>query len=403
MRAVFEKSIANGSVVAPPSKSDIHRLLISGALSKRSIIRNVLFSNDVLETVECLKALGAETELDDNKIEIGGVDPFNLPEDVCLNCRESASTLRFLIPLLSLTDRHVRIKLSEGLLNRPLSVYKTIYESRSLLFEVNDDSVSVRGPLGAGSYSIPGDVSSQFVSGLLFALPLLDNDSEIEITGKAESASYIGMTVNALRKHNVLATYEGDKLLVKGNQMYVSADSTAEGDYSNASVIDALNLTGGSVTVTGLSDSSLQGDKVYREYFKELSKGNSVIDLSDCIDLAPVMFAVSAFLNDATFINTRRLAYKESDRIASMKQELKKFGADIVCSDDMNTVHVVSGVKKPYELIYGHNDHRIVMALSLLLSITGGEIAGAEAVNKSYPTFFDDLIKIGIRVRLTEE
>jgi 3-phosphoshikimate 1-carboxyvinyltransferase len=240
-------------------------------------------------------------------------------------------------------------------------------------------------------------VSSQFVSGLLFALPLAEGESVIKLIPPIESRSYINMTIDAMRRFGVLAEWDGDDCLrVAGNQTYQPQDETVEGDYSNAAFLDALNRIGGEVVLTGLREESLQGDRCYREAMDALCRSeNATVSLADCPDLGPILFAAAAGLCGAEFIGTRRLKIKESDRAEAMAEELRKFGCNVTVFE--NSVKIEkSALHTPNEILSGHNDHRIVMSLAVLASIFGGEIEGTEAVKKSYPNFFEDIAKLGI-------
>ncbi|MBQ9358325.1 MAG: 3-phosphoshikimate 1-carboxyvinyltransferase, partial [Abditibacteriota bacterium] len=258
-------------------------------------------------------------------------------------------------------------------------------------------SLTVRGSLGPGTYRIRGDLSSQFASGLLFVLPLMDGDSRIEFTTPPESLPYIQMTIQVLDMFGVKVNSDGDALAIPGGQKYLPRDADAEGDWSNAAFLEVLNLFGGSVKTEGLDPDSLQGDKICREYFARLAAGFAEADISQCPDLGPVLFAAAAGLHGGRFTGTARLAIKESDRAAAMAEELAKFG--IRCRAEDNEFTVYPGeLKAPTVPLYGHNDHRIVMALASLLTVTGGSLRGAEAVNKSWPEYFDTLKTLGVEV-----
>ena len=244
---------------------------------------------------------------------------------------------------------------------------------------------------------VTGNISSQFITGLLLALPLLSGDSRINIIGSFESAPYVAMTVDTLKHFGILVERLGNSYKIKGGQSYTAKDITVEGDYSNAAFFAALNFLGGNVEIDGLSPESLQGDRVYAKLFDMLSRGTPTVHISDCPDLGPILFALSACKNGGVFTGTARLKIKESDRAAAMAQELQKFGVSVKVEEDSVVVYP-SEFHAPKEVLNGHNDHRIVMSLSVMLSVTGGEIDGAEAVAKSMPNFFDMLKTIGIKV-----
>ncbi len=398
MNVIIKPSTARGHVTAPPSKSMAHRALICGALSAGSTVTNVAHSDDINATLRCLASLGAHIEENGDTVHIGGLDPTAIAPIAPLDCGESGSTLRFMIPLCLLSDKPVTLTGAERLMQRPLGVYADLCTAAGLRFEQQGNTLTVCGPLGGGHYTVPGDVSSQFISGLLFALPLAEQDSVIQITGKAESLSYIDLTLKALADFGIRLLRTEDAIHIPAHQIYRPRNIAVEGDWSNAAFLEAFNLFGGDVAVAGLDTYSAQGDRVYRDLFARLDSGdNAPIDLGDCPDLAPILFAVAAAKQGGVFEGTARLKIKESDRAAAMQAELNKCGIPVTVENNRVIVHNAP-LHAPTCPINGHNDHRIVMAMSVLCSLVGGEIAGAEAVAKSYPTFFDDITKLGIQV-----
>ncbi|MGN1081192.1 MAG: 3-phosphoshikimate 1-carboxyvinyltransferase, partial [Acutalibacteraceae bacterium] len=237
-----------------------------------------------------------------------------------------------------------------------------------------------------------------FISGLLFALPLLCGDSKICITPPIESRSYIDMTISALKSFNVEAVWQDENtIFVRGNQSYDANEVFVEGDYSNAAFFEALNIFGGSVEIGNLSPDSIQGDRVYSRYFEQLKRGTPTLHISDCPDLGPVLFAVASAKNGGVFSGTKRLKIKESDRGEAMAAELRKFGVSVTVYDDEIVVYPAD-FHAPDAELDGHNDHRIVMSEAVLLTLTGGVIDGAEAAAKSFPDFFERLSYLGIEV-----
>lgn len=399
MQVTISPSRAVGTVKAPPSKSMAHRLLICGGLSSgKSIIHGVSFSQDVLATIDCLTALGAEITSEGDTVYIKGTDPSRFNGENRLYCRECGSTLRFMIPICMLSSAETTLCGSSKLMSRPLDVYSEISAERNLDFRLCGDKLNLKGPLTSGRFKVKGNISSQFISGLLFALPLLQGDSTLEIIPPVESKPYIDMTLRALSVFGIeIVELKENLFLIKGSQKYKSCETTVEGDFSNAAFLEALNLTGGDVKVTGLDMESLQGDRVYFKAYRDLQRGFCSIDISNCPDLGPVLFAAAALLSGAEFTGTSRLRIKESDRGAAMAEELSKFGVCVNLTE--NTALVKGGkLKAPTEPLSSHNDHRIVMALSVLLTKVGGTIYGAQAVNKSYPDFFDCLRNLGVKV-----
>lgn len=397
MTVTIKPSKAVGIIKAPPSKSMAHRALICGALTEKSVIENIAFSKDIKATLGCLERLGAAVKIDGNTVELGGLKFENIPDNAVVDCFESGSTLRFLLPLCMACGKTVTLKGARRLFERPLTVYEDIAKEQGILFEKGEDFVKVCGKLKSGDYKVSGNISSQFISGLLFLLPLLSGDSTLTVIGKFESASYIDLTLCALTDFGVEIVRKDNVFYIRESQVYKNNNYTVEGDCSNAAFLEAFNYLGGNVEVTALKPDTLQGDRVYKEIFERLKNGEKQFDLSDCPDLAPVLFAVAAFFGGAEFTGTKRLKIKESDRAEAMKQELSKFGINVLVFE--NSVVVENGqIKTPKTVLDSHNDHRIAMALSLLLTLTGGILRGAEAVAKSYPDFYKQICSIGIDV-----
>ena len=398
MKAVIKPGIARGTVSAPPSKSMGHRALICAGLSGGPCtVRGIIPSEDLLATLDCLSALGVEHRWEGDAVTLRGGDVFTAPKGP-VDCRESGSTLRCFVPLFLLGKQKVTLTGKGRLMERPLEVYQNLCRERTLLFGREEDKLYVRGPFQPGLFTLPGNVSSQFVSGLLFALPLLEAGSVISITPPVDSRPYIEMTRQVQKLFGVESVWTDENTLrVFGGQAYQPVDTTVEGDWSNAAFLEGFNLLGGDVQVENLIENSLQGDKIYREYYKMLQNGCPTLDISQCPDLGPVLMALAAAGSGATLTGTRRLALKESDRAAAMAEELAKLG--VVCTVEEDTVTVPGGqLKAPEVPMDGHNDHRVVMALTLLLSRVGGVIRGAQAVDKSFPNFFDAVRELGIAV-----
>ena len=397
MKVTIEKGLAEGNVKAPPSKSMAHRFLICAALAEGvSVLHGMSDCEDVRATIDCLTALGVPVTVDGDTVTVEGIDMTRAVPRGVLDCRESGSTLRFLIPLALMCEKNVMLTGTEKLLSRPLSIYKNLSDEKNFVFLQDEGSVMIRGPLESGDFRVAGNVSSQFISGLLFALPLAKGDSTITITPPIESRSYIELTLSALCEFGVSACWQDDHTLsIKGGQHYKPTETEIEGDYSGAAFYHALNTLGASVSVSGLRENSLQGDKVYSRYFDMLCKGTPTIHIGDCPDLGPVLFALAAAKFGGVFTGTSRLRLKESDRASAMASELCKFGASVTVHED-DVVVYPTDFHAPDSVLSGHNDHRIVMSLSVLLTATGGVIDGAEAVSKSLPTFFEDMESLGI-------
>ena len=399
MIATFKKCSLRGTIDAPASKSMAHRYLIGAALSgQRCTLTGVDFNEDIYASIDCLATLGVKITIDKNTVV---VDPqgFMQVEDPILECRESGSTLRFFIPLALCLGKTVTLKGSQRLLERPLGVYEELCRDKGFVFDKDKNSVTLCGKLESGNYRIRGDISSQFITGLIFALVYLGKDSSIEIIPPFESRSYIDLTVFALRSFGAEVFFSDEyKIEIKSSKMH-SFSGRVEGDYSNAAFLDAFNHIGSSVKVENLRADSLQGDRVYADYFEQIANGIPTLDISNCPDLAPILFALAALKNGAVFTGTDRLKDKESDRGAAMHAELQKLGGGLVFGDNVITVPKQELSYKG-EALDGHNDHRIVMAMSVVLSTVGGEINGAQAIKKSYPGFFDDIKRLGAEVEL---
>ena len=398
MKAAITKSVARGSVRVPASKSYAHRRLICAALAEgESRICGVDENRDVLATAECLSALGASVRFEGTDIWVRGCGGA-VRGGGRLDCCESGSTLRFLVPVALLGGGGEFVG-SQRLMARGISVYEQVFADRGIKICPQADRIEVSGKLTAGDYTVPGNVSSQFISGLLFALPLLDGKSTVTVTDAFESRAYVDLTLDVLAQSGVKVTVrEGHVYEVSGNGRYAPQNGAVEGDWSQAAFFFALNALGGDVSVCGLREDSRQGDRVCLAYLKRLTRPGAVLDLSDCPDLAPVLFAVAVACHGGVFEGTARLAIKESDRAAVMAEELAKFGADI--SVFPNRVEVrPAALHAPACPLSGHNDHRVVMALSVLATRTGGMIEGAEAISKSYPGFFDALRGLGVEVK----
>ena len=399
MEAIIDISKAHGEIMAPPSKSLAHRYIICASLSKgTSVISNIDYSEDILATIDCATELGAAIERNDSTLTITGIDGSVKKDSFSFYCRESGSTMRFFMGVALALGVPSKFYGSETLRKRPFGIFEDICASENIEFKKKEDYIYVNGKLKNNSFKVLGNISSQFITALLFVLPLL-NGGKITIIPPVESRSYIYLTLQALKAFKTEAFFEDDTTLRVLPGEYTASNITVEGDESNAAFLEAFNYLGGSVKVLGLNKDTLQGDRVYKDYFEALKKENAVLDITDCPDLGPVLFAVAAAsLNGGTFTGTKRLKLKESDRGRVMCEELSKFGVRSESTENSITIYK-SALKKPAERVYGHNDHRIVMSLTLLLTLTGGIINEAEAVRKSYPDFFEDIKNLGIGVK----
>jgi len=325
MNVAIAPSVAKGSVLAPPSKSMAHRALIAAALSEgESVLSPVALSEDMIATMESLSALGASFSRKGETVFVKGVS-YPRPTGENLFCRESGSTLRFLIPLCLLTGERITLTGAPRLLERPLSVYEDLCREKGFLFEKTEESLTVCGRLCAGMYRVPGNISSQFITGLLFALSVLSEDSVLAIEGDLESASYLDMTSLAMSRFGKTVKREGKTFYLSGKSAYIPQKFTVEGDYSNAAFLEAFSLLGGEVCVSGLEKNSVQGDRVYRDFYPRLAKGCPTLDLSDCPDLAPVLFALAALFHGGVFTGTSRLAGIGDQKLHSFSPNFTSF------------------------------------------------------------------------------
>lgn len=399
MRAMITPGLAEGKTSAPPSKSMAHRLLMGAGLSKGvSVIQNIELSEDIKATLGVLKALGCEYQVQKGTVTVKGIGGRKVKTEETLDTKESGSTLRFFIPILLTGGGRSRLTGAKSLFARPLGIYEDICKEQGIRFEKTEDSLVIEGQLKAAHYKVAGNISSQFITGLLYALPLLEKDSVLEVIPPIESKAYIEMTLDVLKHYGIQMKRKDNTYYISGNQTYRAADSVVEGDYSNAAFLDAFNLVGGNVAVSGLNEDSLQGDKVYRAYFELLKGSSPQIDISECPDLGPILIGMAAANHGAKFTGTKRLKIKESDRGNVMAEELQKFGIQVEVLE--NSIVVREGIlQKPKEMLNSHNDHRIAMTLATLCSITGGEIEGCMAVTKSFPSYYDVIKELGIDVK----
>lgn len=415
----------HGTVMAPSSKSMGHREIIcAGLAAGTSVVDNISMSKDIEATCRCLRALGAEiNEVPSSfagrrALQVAGSGRLRAAEPGA-DCGESGSTLRFFIPLGALLGEKFTFTGHGKLVSRPLQAYYDIFAEQGLEY-VNENGglpLTVCGRLKPGCYRLPGDVSSQYVSGLLFALPLLEGDSVIEITSPLESASYVDMTLSCLHKYGVEIINEGNahrKYYVKGGQQYRARGSMVEGDWSQAAFWAVGGSLGRRVACSGLDPASLQGDKAVIEIMRRMgaditAEGDCVaaaggrtrgcvIDASDCPDIIPVLTVLAAVSSGTTeIINAGRLRIKECDRLAAMTSELNKLGAEITeLPDGLIVKGHPEGLQGGAEAD-AWNDHRIAMSLAIAAQACAEPfiLNGAESVQKSYPDFWEDYAAAG--------
>ena len=392
----------SGVVTPPPSKSLAHRYVIAAALAAgTSVIKNVSFSEDVEATLRCMEALGARWEMAEDGLRVAGIGgqrrPFggNLPR---FDCGESGSTLRFLIPIALTVDQGGIFTGRGRLMERPQQPYFDLFDQRGISYAQEDGVLTVQGSLSPGEYRLRGDVSSQFFTGLLLALPLLEGPSVVVSTTKLESASYTAMTMGVLERCGVRVRWS-PALNGFGVEpgIYSPFEETVEADWSQAAFWYAAIALGCSLRLRGLKGQSAQGDAAVVGHYKKLAlTGEVKINLSDCPDLLPPLAVMAAVRRGTTrFTHAARLRLKESDRLASVSAMLKAIGGAVTEEEDGLTVYGVSTL--PGGTVDGANDHRIVMAAAVAAARCQGAVTirGAEAVRKSYPNFWRDYEALG--------
>ena len=413
MNVTFRPFTPGGTVAAPPSKSDVHRAIICAALSKGvCTIAPVALSEDILATIRCVEALGAVTRIENKVLTVDGSGMFR-SKTAALDCGESGSTLRFLIPVAAAGGVNATFTGSGRLPERPIGIYTDALPKAGVRCETEGGlPLTVSGTLQSGVFEIPGDVSSQFISGLLFALPLLPRDSRIVLTTPVQSVGYINMTIRTMAKFGIEIGVMDNGWYIRGKQHYVPSDYRTDGDWSQAAFFLTAGAVGGDVTVTGANIDSAQGDRriaaILRDFGAEvLQDGGTVrvisrplraivIDASQIPDLVPVLAVCASFAQGTTRIfNAARLRIKESDRLRTTAALLNSLGGNVKELPDgleITGVPQLAGGSAD-----GCNDHRIVMSAAVCAACSAGEITCTDAmsVNKSYPDFYEDYGRIG--------
>ncbi|MGN1051280.1 MAG: 3-phosphoshikimate 1-carboxyvinyltransferase [Acutalibacteraceae bacterium] len=403
----------NGTVTVPPSKSDGHRAIICAALSKgKSKISNISYSNDINATLSCIESLGAKVTRFEKEVIIESENLFK-NKKATLNCQESGSTLRFFIPVSVIEKGEITFLGSGELPNRPIGVYTDILPQKGVSCTKSEgEIISLYGSLKSGRYEVPGNISSQFITGLLLALPMLSGDSEIVVTTALESVAYIDMTIECMEKFGVHIEKTKSGYFIKGNQKYIPQEYTVCGDWSQAAFFMCAGAIQNKVTVKGVDNSSTQGD---REICKILSsfgadvktEGDSVtvfhkelkgteIDAMQIPDLVPILTVVASLAKGTTIIkNAQRLRIKECDRLKAISEAINTLGGNVTQTDDGLIINGVENFKGGN--IDGYNDHRIVMSASIASIKTENkiEVSYPYSINKSYPDFYMDFNSLG--------
>ena len=411
-----------GEVKIPPSKSMAHRAVICAALSNGiSKISNVEFSDDIIATVNAMRALGAVINEEGDYLEVKGVNFKNIIPtrefERVVDCNESGSTLRFLIPIALVFEGVTRFIGRGNLGKRPLDTYYNIFDEQNIEYQYKEGELDllISGMLKSGEFKVRGDISSQFITGLLFALPLIDGDSKIVITTEFESKGYIDLTLSAMKDFGIeIINNDYKEFIIKGNQSYIARDYRVEGDYSQGAFFLVADALKSDVNILDLKEDSLQGDRevidVLERMGMKIERDNNsisgmidgqlkstVIDGSQCPDIIPIL-ALAASLSDGKteIINAERLRIKECDRLSAVTSELNKLGAKIEEKQDGLVIEGVKSFKGNVE-VWSHKDHRIAMTLAIASTMCDEEIIlkDYECVSKSYPNFFDDFKQLG--------
>lgn len=392
MDIIIKPTKLRGTITAIPSKSQAHRLLICAAFADRETRLYCPDTNrDIEATADCLRALGAEITRDEGGYTVLPVQ--SRPATVVLPCHDSGSTLRFLLPVAGTLGVDATFQLEGRLPQRPLSpLWEEMERMGCTLTRPTADTIRCQGKLNAGVYTISGSVSSQFITGLLLAFPLISGESQLEITGKLESAPYVTMTLKAMEQFGVMV----QNFSVAGNQHFTSPGTvTVEGDWSNGAFFLAAKALGSNVTVTGLHADSPQGDRAAAELLPGLEK-KLIIDAADIPDLVPILAVTAACNQGAVFTNIGRLRLKESDRVASVIGMIEALGGQAQADDTTLTVY---GTGLTGGTVDAKNDHRIAMSAAIAATACREDviILGAQCVEKSYPRFFAEYRKLGGR------
>jgi 3-phosphoshikimate 1-carboxyvinyltransferase len=400
-------------------------VICAGLAEGTSKIDNLIFSEDIAATLEGMQAMGTEVlsadtveEGEPGSLRIQGKAASKLEGNI-INCRESGSTLRFLIPLASRFGKEVTFTGQGKLVERPLDAYYQIFDEQGVRYQTSAGGflpLTVRGNMRPGTYRLKGNVSSQFISGLMFLLPMLDGDSRIVITTELESKGYVDLTMDVQERFGIrVENNDYSEFFIPGNQQYRNTDYRVEGDYSQAAFWIVAGILGGNIRCLDLLPDSLQGDRAILDIVKDmgaevknitggieihpsLTEG-TVIDAGQCPDLVPVLTVLASLSRGTTrIVNAGRLRIKESDRLKAMATELNKLGAKVTELDEGLHIEGVESLRGG--TVDSWNDHRIAMALAVA-SIRCAEavhITGFEAVRKSYPHFWEDFKKLGGKV-----
>lgn len=410
-----------GKIVPPPSKSILHRCIICASLSKGiSIIKNVSFSDDIVATIKAMETLGASIIRQKDQIIVKGIDidnNNNNGDNIVINCNESGSTIRFLLPIITLFKGNFEIKTEGNLINRPLNIYYEIFDREGINYVKDGKSIFIQSEkkISSGKYKIKGDISSQFITGLLFVLPLLDSDSEIEIYGELQSKSYVDLTINVMENFGVYVDNKDYKSFkIKGGQRYTPTEFKVETDYSQAAFFIVARALGNDLEVQSLNRYTNQGDgkiveivDIFEKKMNDFRKNKSsrediIIDGSQIPDIVPIISLMMSFYDGITIIkDVGRLMIKESNRLKAIVIELNSLGVDIKVEEENSKYNLkINGKNSILDgglELSSHLDHRIAMMLAISATMCKSPIIinNAECVSKSYPDFWKEYERLG--------
>lgn len=389
-----------GKISVPPSKSISHRALICAALAKgKSEITGILDCADTRATIDILKAFGAKITQTDRVTVVEGIE--NPSEEAVADCCESGSTLRFLMPVAAALGCRCEFKGKGKLPERPITPYFTELTKKGIIFESEKMPYIIRGQLTSGEYCIAGDISSQFISGLLFALPLLKGDSKIIITSPLQSKPYVDITAAELKKFGITVTETDYGYFVKGGQSYKPYNTVIEADMSQAAFFAVATALGSDIEIEGLNLNSLQGDREILDVIDQSQGSAFDVSAAQIPDLVPILAVLAALSKGISHItDCGRLRIKECDRLAAITAELNKLGARVKEYPDSLEIEGVEHLKGG--VCDCHNDHRIPMALAIASTCCTEPVTlvGTECIGKSYPDFFEDFTSLGGKINV---
>lgn len=414
-KKIIKANRLTGEVTPPPSKSILHRYIITSSLAKGiSKIENISYSDDIIATIEAMKKLGAKIEKKDNYLLIDGSKTFDkkyLNNNAEIDCNESGSTLRFLFPLSIVKKNKISFKGKGKLFKRPLNSYFENFDKYKIKYSyINENEILLDGELKSGEYEIDGNISSQFITGLLFSLPLLNENSKIIIKGKLESSSYIDITLDCLNKFGINIIKNSYKeFIIKGNQNYKSGNYQVEADYSQIAFFLVANSIGSNIKINGLNTNSLQGDKKIIDFISQIDNWNKkeklILDGSETPDIIPILsLKACTSKKEIEIVNIARLRIKESDRLRAIVKELSKLGFDLLEKEDSILINSRKDFNKIINnspvYLSSHSDHRIAMTIAIASTYYDGEIIldNLDCIKKSYPNFWEVFLSLGGKI-----